>query len=499
MVASSHEARTAAGLVRLATGSPGPDWGSLSWRDVAALGVRERCIALAWLRSSEILTRHADPDVARWWRELALRMLARGHAHVQTLSAVTTLLARAGVRCVILKGAPLSAMLYREPGARASADLDVWIPLNDRRQAREILLQNGWLHADGVLPDDEAFRLPGAHGEYYLEVRSRLLHSRFDYLALPVPELTAVQVAGSVLPVMTGSLLPSYLAIQIAKHRFAPLLWLIDHRTLWERLDDAGRTLARWTAVRCGLQRYLEWAVRRGEILDKLVDGDPSAVRRLGLQDEWRDIHPMWRHVQLAPSPSSGVRAMWAWLAPPWITSARPGPRGFMRRVGRHWRAAIETRPRRPGPKGAALSVRDVTVAADQMVRVVREVSLIGGRLWINTTGSSMHPTLLEGDRVLLEPTTRVAHGDIVLVDTGGSPLLHRIVRMHGELITTRGDARMTSDATLPRRDVIARAVRARRGDVEWSLEPSNWERLRLRATSGRKSKTDAGEARAHA
>ena len=97
-----------------------------------------------------------------------------------------------------------------------------------------------------------------------------------------------------------------------------------------------------------------------------------------------------------------------------------------------------------------------------------------------------MFPTLADRDTVLLEPPSRIAVGDIVLVDHGGSPLLHRVVQMEGEQILTRGDARMTPDASLFRRDIIARAVRARRGNREWSLTPGPWRRLRMRVSLAR-------------
>jgi hypothetical protein len=496
---SSSEIATAAGLIRLVTGSREAAWSCLCWRDLAELAARERCIALAWLRSSDIIARHADPELAAWWRDLALRTLARGHAHVSTLEALIDSLASVGVRAVVLKGTPLSAMLYGEPGARGSADLDLWLPFNNRRQARDVLLDDGWTHADGGEPDDEAFVRGGPHGDEYLEIHSRLLHHRLDYLTLPDPEFSEVRVADARLPVMTGALLPGYLAAHDACHRFAPALWLFDCRALWERLDEDARGLARWTARRAGLQRYLDWAVRRAELLDRVAEGDPSAAERVGLRRQRRDVHPMWRHIRLAPSIPSALRAAGAWLMPSWATSRHLGRSGLIRRLRRHWRAALRTSvpPRRASP-GVAIGARELIVVGEHLLRVVREVSLAGGRMWINTTGASMFPTLLESDCVLLEPAARVNVGDIVLVDAAGSPLLHRIVRMHGDDITTRGDARMTPDATVGRSDVLARAVRARRGDLEWSLQPSGWRRLRLRTAAPGWTGSVVREPRAH-
>jgi hypothetical protein len=486
MSASLRETRTAAAMIRLATGSESDDWSSVSWREVAALAARERCIALAWLRSRQVIVNHTHPNLAKWWRDAALSTLARGHAHVETLRAITRSLAAIGVRSVILKGAPLSTMLYGEPGVRSSADLDIWIPLEDRRRAREVLLQDGWDHADGEPPNDEGFRRLGPDGEYYLEVHSRLLHSRFDYLPLPDPECNQVAVAGSMLPVMTGSLLPAYLAVQIAKHRFAPVLWLIDFRTLWAQLDAQARELTQRTARQCGLHRYLGWVLRRSSMLVPVAAGDAFAVGRLGLHHERQDPHPMWRHVRLAPSTRAASRALWAWLAPPWVRSAGFAPFDLARRVTRYWAAAVGTSRGYRGRWASTLAAREITVRPEQLLRVVREVSFVGGGIWISATGTSMWPTLLENDHVLLEPAIRLTLGDIVLADADGFPLLHRVVRMDRGLVTTRGDARMTADATIPRDAVIGRAVRVRRGQLEWSLKPSSWRRLRLRVDAAR-------------
>jgi hypothetical protein len=497
---SSNEIRTAAALVRLSTGSHEAAWSSVSWRDLASLAARERCLALAWLRSHEIIARYADPEVAGWWRDLALRALARGHAHVATLATLANALARLDVPCVVLKGVPLSASLYGEPGARASADLDLWIASRNRIQSREALLGSGWQLADGGMPGDEAFTRPGPHGDYYLEVHSSLLHSRLDYLSLPEPASTAVRIGGAVLPMMTGPLVPAYLAVHIAKHRFAPALWLIDHWTLWNRLDDDARMLARWTARRCGLDRYLEWALHRTEMLGRLREGDGSTLGHLGLQPQRREAHPMWRHVRLAPSVRSAARALLAWLAPAWARSGGLGPTRFAGRFRRYWRAALVSSPDRDrSGSGRSIATREVRLAGEQMLRVVREVTLMGGRAWITTTGTSMYPTLLESDGVLLEQAERLAIGDVVLVDSDGTAILHRVVDVYGEFITTRGDSRMTSDATVRRGDVVARAVRARRGALEWSLKPTGWRRLRLRASSARRMQLVAGGSRAHA
>ena len=293
-----------------------------------------------------------------------------------TLSRLTWALHEVGVPCAVLKGAPLSAVLYGEPGARASADLDLWIPLQSRSRAREILLSEGWQHADGGAPYDEAYRKPGSHGEEYLEVHSTLLHSRLSYLPFPSPEVAPVEVGGVVLPVMAGALLPVYLAVHIARHWSAPVLWLIDYRTLWESLDRPGQALARWTARRCRAERYLEWVLRRADGFAAAAQGDRVAITRLGLQTHRRDRHPMWRQLQLAPLPDGLFHALRAWLLPPWVTLTAFRPAHAVRRVWRHWGSAVGTvSPTLRTASIPTVAAREVTLAGAHLLRVARDVA----------------------------------------------------------------------------------------------------------------------------
>lgn len=62
--------------------------------------------------------------------------------------------------------------------------------------------------------------------------------------------------------------------------------------------------------------------------------------------------------------------------------------------------------------------------------------------------GGSMRPFLPDGTPVMLRPLPgrppRV--GEIVLVPRGGDVALHRVVRIHRDQVTTRGDACRTED-----------------------------------------------------
>ena len=77
----------------------------------------------------------------------------------------------------------------------------------------------------------------------------------------------------------------------------------------------------------------------------------------------------------------------------------------------------------------------------------------------IPLTGKSMSPLLREGrDNLILvplPPDAALHKYDVVLFRYRGGYLLHRIVRIDGDIITTRGDA-LASHEQVPRTDVVA-------------------------------------------
>jgi len=54
----------------------------------------------------------------------------------------------AGLKTLLLKGAPLVLLYYRDYGARAMADLDVLVPTQQALTALDLLKRSGWKHAD---------------------------------------------------------------------------------------------------------------------------------------------------------------------------------------------------------------------------------------------------------------------------------------------------------------------------------------------------------------
>jgi len=106
--------------------------------------------------------------------------------------------------------------------------------------------------------------------------------------------------------------------------------------------------------------------------------------------------------------------------------------------------------------------------------RMIRDAIEAGGELWVSGAGQSMHPTIRDADLVLLVPVDRaVRRGDIVLFPLGARLVLHRVERLQGSAVLTKGDAREMCDPPIVVGNVLARAVAVRGSGPLTLLAPS--------------------------
>lgn len=71
----------------------------------------------------------------------------------------------------------------------------------------------------------------------------------------------------------------------------------------------------------------------------------------------------------------------------------------------------------------------------------------------------SMEPELSVGDLLIVRQAASYAPGDIVVYQTGRTAVVHRIVAMDGETVTTRGDANNASDEPIAMAAVKGKVV----------------------------------------
>jgi signal peptidase len=58
----------------------------------------------------------------------------------------------------------------------------------------------------------------------------------------------------------------------------------------------------------------------------------------------------------------------------------------------------------------------------------------------------SMEPVLSVNDLVLIKETQDIAPGDIIVYESGGALIIHRVQSVDGDTVTTRGDANNVAD-----------------------------------------------------
>ena len=71
----------------------------------------------------------------------------------------------------------------------------------------------------------------------------------------------------------------------------------------------------------------------------------------------------------------------------------------------------------------------------------------------------SMEPTFYTGDLIVVEEAETLAVGDIVVYQDGASLVVHRVIALDGETVTTQGDANNIADDPIPLADVKGRVL----------------------------------------
>jgi GNAT superfamily N-acetyltransferase len=83
------------------------------------------------------------------------------------------------------------------------------------------------------------------------------------------------------------------------------------------------------------------------------------------------------------------------------------------------------------------------------------------GEAWVTVRGRSMLPFIWPGARlrVVRASVEDVALGDVVVVVRGADPVIHRVVRVDGGRVITRGDAHAHDDLTVTGERLVARVA----------------------------------------
>ena len=101
-------------------------------------------------------------------------------------------------------------------------------------------------------------------------------------------------------------------------------------------------------------------------------------------------------------------------------------------------------------------------------MKLAREELAQGSPIRLRVSGSSMAPLIEPGDVVLVRHVNfeDLRRGDLILVEQGGTFLVHRLVAVHDHGVRTKGDNASHADVLVAPEDVLGRVVVVEKGDV---------------------------------
>lgn len=88
-----------------------------------------------------------------------------------------------------------------------------------------------------------------------------------------------------------------------------------------------------------------------------------------------------------------------------------------------------------------------------------REYTDIFGYSLLKTKTGSMAPTIEIGDIVIVKLSNNVKQDDIITYKEGNSLITHRIIKIDGDEIITKGDNNNTEDQPINKKDIVGKVV----------------------------------------
>lgn len=109
---------------------------------------------------------------------------------------------------------------------------------------------------------------------------------------------------------------------------------------------------------------------------------------------------------------------------------------------------------------------------------LVADVAHSFGEVRLKVTGASMMPSIWPGDVITVRRnTTNLQPGQVVLYRREGRLVAHRITRVQGDLISTRGDSLPCDDPPIYTPDIIGQVISLIRDGRRVHLKRSVWKR----------------------
>lgn len=112
-----------------------------------------------------------------------------------------------------------------------------------------------------------------------------------------------------------------------------------------------------------------------------------------------------------------------------------------------------------------------MTIDNETYFALVEERIHAGERVTIMLVGTSMQPTLCQGDLLTLAPSSSFEKGDVALFRYHGRHILHRVVDIDGDRYTMRGDNCLSCEI-VDRKDIVAKLVDVKKKNLlrHWAV-----------------------------
>jgi len=225
-------------------------------------------LCLAGFQRSGAFSRWPDDEVAELSRELS-RLRRQAALWDLERDRILTLASRRGVHPVVLKGAALRTLVYREPVERAIGDLDLLVGPEAYEEALQVLTEAGYENRD---PPEvrSALRLHHFHdrlrgpGGFAVELHWGLQPSRAPF-ALPVDDMLARSVESGNEDIQMRALCPEdtllHIVSQSLEDGFAQVRRIVDLDRIVVRYADLDWDAVVGNAEEAGLTRMTALAL----------------------------------------------------------------------------------------------------------------------------------------------------------------------------------------------------------------------------------------------
>lgn len=209
------------------------------------------------------------PDSAAALRRATAAQLVATLQRSRETAHIAHALAAAGIRFLMVKGAPLSIQLYGDVSRRPSRDIDVLVEPGSAAAVETVMLRLGYYRPDGEAAIDASERVAKEVG--YVHRESRILveiHARLTDNPELLPwdfetlwnERAMVRIGDAQIPTLAPTRLPLYLCAHGARHCWARLIWLEDMAATLGSREAIDRALADARSI--GLEPLLLDALR---------------------------------------------------------------------------------------------------------------------------------------------------------------------------------------------------------------------------------------------